>query len=108
MEMKHGLTRSRPDVDDHTVVLQLRDCRRLGHELEHSLRFVRTEQGDLAERLDVAFGQHEKVNGSLRRQILDREEALGAIDDRRRDLASGDPKKTQGSLPVTLPRSLRP
>ena len=53
--MKHRLARSGPTLTIHGNPPAPR-LRRLGDEVEHPLRLVGSELGDLAERLDVALG----------------------------------------------------
>ena len=55
MQVKDGLPTARADVDDHPVVLEPDDPRRVCHELEHALRLLADELADLAERVDVAL-----------------------------------------------------
>ena len=80
MEMKHGLPSARADVHDDLVVGQPGAFRRLGDELEHALRLVGVELGDVTERVDVMLRQHEQVHGRLRVDVLDRNKAFVRVD----------------------------
>ena len=91
MEVEDRLTRPWPDIDDHTVVVQPGDRRRLGDEIEHAARFVGRKHPDFPKRRDVTLGQDEHVHRRLGRGILDRKEARSAVHDRRRKLAGHDP-----------------
>ena len=78
--MEDGLAAAGTDVDEHAVVLEPGAARDLGDELEHPLRLVRRELGDVAERVDVPLGQDEQVRLGLRVDVPDRDEAVGLRD----------------------------
>ncbi len=80
MQVEDGLTAARTDVDEHAKVGQTRVAGHLGDELEHSLRLVPRELGDVAKGVDVALGQHEQVRLRLRVDVVDRDEAVGLRD----------------------------
>jgi hypothetical protein len=44
------------------------------------VRLVRCELGDVAERFDMPFGDHQEVRGRLRRDVAHRDEAGGRRD----------------------------
>ena len=83
MQMEDRLAAARTDVDEDAVILEAGAARELGDELEHPLRLVGRELGDVAERLDVALRKHEQVRLRLRVDVADRDEAVG-----RRDVVS--------------------
>ena len=67
--MEHGLPPAGPDVDDHAVVVEALRSGNLRHEAQHPARFLVRECGDLAERVDMALGQHEEVRLGRRRDV---------------------------------------
>ena len=77
MQMEHRLTRPRAYIDLDTVIRQSLACSEVGDELEHPLRLLRRKLADLAERVDMALGQDEQVDGRLRVDIADGDEAVG-------------------------------
>jgi hypothetical protein len=80
VEVEHRLPRARADVDDDAVVLEARVASRLGDEVEHPLRLAGREFRDVAQGVDVSLGDHEQVRRRLRRDVADRDEAVGARD----------------------------
>ena len=80
MEVEDRRLAPRADVDLDTVISQPSPCSDVGDELEHSLRFLGRKLAYLAERVDVALGQHEEVHRRLRVDIADRDEAVGGGD----------------------------
>ena len=77
MEVEDRLAGSRSGVDDDTVVLQALACSGFGDEVQHPLRLVGRELGDVVEALDVALGDDEQVRGRLRVDVADGDEAVG-------------------------------
>ena len=80
MQMEHRLPRTRSHVHDHTVVLESLGRGDLGHEPQHTTRFLVRECVDLAERVDVPLGEDEKVGLGGRLDVADRDEAFGGVD----------------------------
>ena len=80
MEMEDRLACALADVDHDAVVVEPRGLRRLGNELEHPLRLVGLELGDLAERVDVPLRDHEQVGLRLRVDVANGDEAFGGVD----------------------------
>lgn len=77
MQVEHRLTGSRTGVDDDTVVGQAGLCSNLGDEVEHALVLVGGVLGDFVEARDVVLGNDEQMNGSLRVDVADGDEAVG-------------------------------
>ena len=80
MQMEHRLARARAYVDGDTVIRQPLPRSNVGDELEHPLRLVRRKLADLAERIDVPLGEDEQVDGGLRLDVADGDEAVGRGD----------------------------
>jgi hypothetical protein len=80
VQVEDRLAAAGADVDDDAVVGQAGVARDLGDELEHPLRLVGRERGDVAKGVDVALGQDEQVRLGLRVDVPDRDEAVGARD----------------------------
>jgi hypothetical protein len=80
VEVEDRLSASRPDVDDHAVILEPRLARSLGDEVEHAFRFVGRELADLAEAVEMPLGKHEQVRLSLGIDVADRDEAVALAD----------------------------
>src|SRR3954468_22421054 len=78
--MEHRLARARAHVDFDTVIRQPLACSDVGDELEHPLRLFGRELADLAEGVDVALGQDEQVDGRLRVDVADGDEAVSGGD----------------------------
>jgi hypothetical protein len=78
--MKDRLACALPHVHNHTIILQAHLLRRLGDEVEHPLRLLGRELGDLAEGGDVALGKDKQVRVGLRRDVADCDEAVGRAD----------------------------
>jgi hypothetical protein len=76
MEMEHRLAGSRTGVDDDTVVAQACSCRHAGDEVEHALRLLGGELGDVVETFDVPLGNDEQVRRRLRIDVADGDEAV--------------------------------
>jgi hypothetical protein len=74
--MEDGLTAAGTDVHEHAIVLQARIPRDLRDELEHPLRLVRGERGDVAERVDVPLREDEQMRLRLGVDVADRDEAV--------------------------------
>ena len=74
--MEDCLAAAGTDVDEHAVVLEPGAASDLSDEVEHPLRLVRGERGDVAERVDVPLGQDEQVRLRLRVDVADRDEAV--------------------------------
>src|SRR6516165_5689622 len=75
--MEHRLARARAHVDGDTVVRQPLACSDVGDELEHPLRLLGRKLADLPERRDVSLGEDEQVDGRLRVDVADGDEAVG-------------------------------
>jgi hypothetical protein len=91
VQVKHGLTRTRPDEDHQPVVGQAHLPGSVRDELEHALRFLLLEHCHVAKGLEMALRQDEQMDVRLRIDVLDRNEAVGAVDDRGRRVARDDP-----------------
>ena len=74
--MEDRLAAAGTDVDEHAVVLEPGVARDLGDEVEHPLRLVGGELGDVAERVDVPLREDEQVGLRLRVDVADRDEAV--------------------------------
>ena len=74
--MEDGLAAAAADVHEHAIVLEPRLARRLRHELEHALRFVRGELTDVAKGVHVPLREDEQVRLRLRVDVADRDEAV--------------------------------
>src|SRR5436190_11820580 len=75
VEMEDRLPSGRANVDNHTVIRQALARSYLRDELEHPLRLVGRKLANLAERVDVPLGDDEQVDGRLRVDVMDRDEA---------------------------------
>ena len=80
MKVEDGLAGRGADVDHNPVVLEPRPPRRVRDEVEHPLRLARLELPDVAERLDVARGEHEQVRVGPRVDVADRDEPVRCVD----------------------------
>jgi hypothetical protein len=80
MEVKDGLPRTRAYVDDDAVVIEPSLASGSGDELEHALRLLRLELADVAEGVDMAFGQHEQMGLGRRVDVADRDVPLPGKD----------------------------
>jgi hypothetical protein len=78
--MEDGLAGAFADVDDDAVVVEPHCFRRVGDELEHPLRLVGRELGDLTERRDVPLGDDEEMRLGLGVDVADRDEAFRGVD----------------------------
>ena len=76
VEMEHGLACVRPDVDDHAVVVEPFCCGDRGNKAEHPGGLPVRKGVDLAEGVDVTFGQHEQVRLRGRGDVADSNEAV--------------------------------
>ena len=76
MQMENRLARRRAHVDCDTVIRQPLACSDVRDELEHPLRLLRRELADLAERVDVPLGEDQQVDGRLRVDVADGDEAV--------------------------------
>ena len=76
MQVEHGLTRARAHIDDDTVVVQALACSDVGDEVEHALVLLGAELGDVVEAVDVVLGDDEQVDGCLRIDVSDGDEAV--------------------------------
>ena len=79
VQMKHRLPRGRPDVDDHTVVVQSLACGGLGHKAQHAPCFLVRERVDLAEAVDVSGGEDEQMRRGSRSDVPDRDKPVGSM-----------------------------
>ncbi len=79
MQVEDGLPGPGADVDDDLVVLQARDARRLGDEVEHRARIFGGEATHVAERVDVLLGDHEQVRVGLRIDVAQSDEAVDLV-----------------------------
>jgi hypothetical protein len=70
------LTATGTDVDEHAVVLEAGAARHLRDEVEHSLRLVGGELGDVAERVDVPFRDDQQMSLRLWVDVPDRDETV--------------------------------
>jgi hypothetical protein len=91
VEVENGLARAWPDVHDDAIVIESCFGGRFGHEAEQPVGFFARERVDLEEACDVTLRYHEQVDGRLRSDVLDRDQAVGTADDLRRDVAPDDP-----------------
>ena len=66
---------------DHAVVLEPFQTRNLGDETKHGSSLTVGEGRDVAERVDVPFGQDEKVGRRLRSDVADSDESLCGVGD---------------------------
>ena len=80
MQVEDCLAGGLADVDDHAVVVEALAPRDVGDELEHRLRLVLLEGGDIAEGLDVTLRDHEQVRVGPRVDVPDRNEARHGMD----------------------------
>src|SRR5829696_1377465 len=80
VQVEDGLAAAGADVDHDAVVREACVARHVRHELEHSLRLVRSELRDLAERVDVTLRKDEQVRVRLRLDVADRDEAIRSGD----------------------------
>src|SRR2546421_13018565 len=80
MQVEDRLSRSRAYIHDHTVVSQPVLCCEFGDEVEHPFVLVGRELPDVAERVDVPFGDDEQVRLRLRVDVADGDEAVRARD----------------------------
>ena len=78
MQVEDGLAAAVTDVHEHAVVLEPGAARNLRDEVQHPLRLVGGELGDVAKRVDVPLGQDEEVRLGLGIDVADRDEA-GAL-----------------------------
>ena len=74
--MEDGLAAAGTDVDEHAIVLESGAARNLRDEVEHPLRLVRGELGDVTEGVDVPFRDDQQVRLRLRVDVADRDEAI--------------------------------
>ena len=80
MKVEDRLAGCRAGVDDDTVVRQPFTCSDFGDEVEHPLVLVGGELCDLVEARDVVLGDDEEMDGRLRVDVPDGDEALGGRD----------------------------
>src|SRR5712692_11730030 len=74
VEMEDRLAAALADVDDDAVVVEAFVASRFGDERKHSLRLIRRELLNVAERLDVTLRDDEQMRVRLRVDIADRHE----------------------------------
>jgi hypothetical protein len=80
VEVEDRLPGALARVDDDAVVVEALLPRRVGDELQHPFCLFGRELFDLAEARHVPLWQDEQVGGRLRRDVEDRDEAVGARD----------------------------
>ena len=79
MEVENRLPCARADVDDDPVIVQPGDPRRVGDELEHSLRLLGRKCADVAKPVDEPLGQHQQMSVGLRANVADRDEPFSRM-----------------------------
>src|SRR5262249_9539322 len=80
VQMENRLPASGADVDDDAVVLEAHLECGLGDELEHPLRLVGRELGDVSKRFYVAFRNDEQMRLRAWGDVRDRNEAFALPD----------------------------
>ncbi len=80
MQVKDRLARAGSDVDHEPVLVEPFSGGRLGDETEHPSRLVAGKLADPTERVDVPFGQDEKMGLGSRFDVADRDEAVCGTD----------------------------
>jgi hypothetical protein len=104
VQVEDGLAGAGADEDHQPVLVEPSFLGTVGDEVEHPLVLVGGELADVAEGLDVVLGDDQQVDVRLRVDVLDRDEALGAVDLARRrragvDLAEDAVVRQRGSPP---------
>ena len=92
MDMEDGLTRVAVGVEDRAVSAGRnptigRDCRRAPHYLADDPIVVRAE---IVQRRDMLLRDDQHVRRGLRVDVVERENPIILVDDRRRDLTADD------------------